>query len=173
MENDSASRRNAEQAIPEEEEAAQQETLISSSSSTQSKPEPDFERHSARLHSSVYIVIITLGYICLATFAWVVTCILTYKPIGARHYGFVALDSDNNNYGDLTPAQYHSLYESSEQYYRVARVVQSIVAVLTIPLTSAVCARAAIAFLQYGRLSRGMTMRQMMVLADKSWNDLG
>lgn len=108
------------------------------------------------LDRSVWMVIATLGYIILTLYAWVITSILTYRPIGPCHYGVSVVNSDNDGWGWGSASYIHSLYEKSESYYRSARVVQSIVAVLTIPLTSAVCGRAAVAFLQR---NNGMTMR--------------
>ncbi|KAI8627181.1 hypothetical protein F5Y19DRAFT_443539 [Xylariaceae sp. FL1651] len=125
---------------------------------------------STKLSHSAWMVIATLGYIGLALYAWIITCILTYRPIGPHHYGVYVVNSDNDGWGWSGANYIHSLYEESENYYRGARVVQSIVAVLTIPLTSAVCGRAAVAFLQK---SSGMTMRQMMALADKGWVEPG
>lgn len=152
-------------------EAAQQENLQSPSPYTSLKPKSKAPPDSAPLYRSAYIVNITLLYITLAVFAWVITCVLTYKPIDAHHYGVDILNSENNGYGISSVAQFQSLYKASERYYRAARVIQSIVAVLTIPLTSTVCASAAVTFLQYGKHSRGLTMRQTMALADKSWAD--
>ncbi|KAI0966345.1 hypothetical protein F4678DRAFT_299914 [Xylaria arbuscula] len=125
---------------------------------------------SAKLDHSVWIVFATLGYLALALYAWVITCILTYRPIGPHHYGVDIVNSDNDGWGWSGANYIHSLYEKSETYYRSARVIQSIVAVLTIPLTSAVCGRAAVAFLQR---NTGITMRQMITLADKGWVEPG
>ncbi|KAI0451725.1 hypothetical protein F5B21DRAFT_485885 [Xylaria acuta] len=116
------------------------------------------------------MVIATLGYTALALYAWIITCILTYRPIGGHHYGVSIVKSDNDGWGWVGSNHLHGLYEKSESYYRSTRVIQSIVAVLTIPLTSAVCGRAAVAFLQR---NSGMTMRQMIALADKGWVEPG
>lgn len=53
--------------------------------------------------------------------------------------------------------------------YEAARVIQSFVAIITIPLTSAVCANAAVIFAQKHTPSNGLTLRQLLVLADESW----
>ena len=63
----------------------------------------------------------------------------------------------------------HTLYVKNEDWYQAARVIQGIVAVLVIPMTSAVCSKAAVGFMQRKQL-RGLTLRQTMVLADKGWN---
>jgi hypothetical protein len=68
-------------------------------------------------------------------------------------------------------SHYHSFYVKNEQWYRTTRVVQSIVSVLTIPLTSTVCSSAAVVFVQHNRQSFGLSIRQVMTLADKGWLD--
>lgn len=147
----------------EREQQADQTTLL-----TESKSNTESEQYSTSIHREGYIVALMLCYIALATFAWVTTCILTYKPIGARYYGVNVLNTDDDDGGAwVSGSQTHSLYVNSEKYYRAARVVQSIVAVLTIPLNSAVCAQAAIIFLQRHTHDNGLTMRKTMVLADK------
>ena len=54
-------------------------------------------------------------------------------------------------------------------------MVQSIASVLTIPLTSAVCSSVVVIYLQHRADARApnFTLRQMMVLADKGWTDVG
>ncbi|GAW22640.1 hypothetical protein ANO14919_121820 [Xylariales sp. No.14919] len=150
----------------------QADTILRMQSNRENEAEDQKERlisgatepPSTNLNRSVWIVIATLGYIILALYAWVITAVLTYRPIGPSHYG-VYIDGDNDGWG--YSANYtHSLYQKSEAFYRSARIVQSSVAVLTIPLTSAICARAAVAFLQQ---NSGMTVRQMIALADKGW----
>ncbi|KAI0466919.1 hypothetical protein F4859DRAFT_495718 [Xylaria cf. heliscus] len=106
----------------------------------------------------------------LALYAWVLTSILTYRPIVGHHYGVPIIKSESDGSGSAGSTRVHNLYETSQSYYRSARVVQSIVSVLTIPLTSAICGRAAVAFLQR---NSGITIRQMIVLADKGWVEPG
>lgn len=154
----------AESVAEEEREQQADQTMLL----TESKSNTESEQYSTSIHREGYIVALMLCYIALATFAWVTTCILTYKPIGARYYGVNVLNTDDDDGGAwVSGSQTHSLYVNSEKYYRAARVVQSIVAVLTIPLNSAVCAQAAIIFLQRHTHDNGLTMRKTMVLADK------
>ncbi|KAF8815773.1 hypothetical protein BYT27DRAFT_7224704 [Phlegmacium glaucopus] len=112
---------------------------------------------STTLHRSVYIPAFVLGYTALAIFAWAVTCILSYRPITTDHYGIWF----SLNY-------IHPLFVKNEQWFRMARFIQSIVTVLTIPLTSAVCSKAAVVFIQR---QSGLSLRQAMVLADKGWTE--
>ncbi|ETS73712.1 hypothetical protein PFICI_14658 [Pestalotiopsis fici W106-1] len=129
-------------------------------------------QYSTTIHRSNKIFLLVLIYATLAVFAWVVTCVLAYRPIHGNSYSMNAGDS---HYSETTDSEnhFHAFYLDNEEWYRAARVIQSIVAVLTIPLTSAVCGRAAVAFIQQPSHSGDMTMRQTMVLADKGWADVG
>ncbi|KAJ7926904.1 hypothetical protein B0H13DRAFT_1972177 [Mycena leptocephala] len=119
----------------------------------------------APLQCSASIVFFALCYVTMAVIAWAATCYLSFKPIGAKHYGVVALNKENDGYGWIGPKAYHQLYVPSEGWFRAARVLAAIVATLTIPVATSVCARAAVAFHQRQRL----TLRQTMTLADKAW----
>ena len=126
---------------------------------------------SSTLHRSTYVILLVLLYAALAIFAWVVTCILTVHPLTTTTYTANLVNAKNHGYG-WTGADYqHSLYMENERYFRTARVIQSIVIVLTIPLTSAVCSKAAVVFVQHHRKNLGLTLRQAMVLADKGWTE--
>lgn len=65
-------------------------------------------------------------------------------------------------------------YVSNLRWYKAAQVIQSIVGLVTIPLTTAVCSGALMVCLQ--RCTHGptstVTLRQMTVLADKGWTDV-
>ncbi|KAJ5356579.1 hypothetical protein N7517_011188 [Penicillium concentricum] len=124
---------------------------------------------SARLHRSGYILSIVFLYIGLAIFAWVVTCYLSFRPITTKHYDLRALD--NSNWAEPDRNYENPLFGRNERWYRAARIIQSVVSVLTIPLTSAVCSSAAVIFIQQ-RAHKGITVRQVMTLADKGWADL-
>lgn len=151
----------------------------SSSVSPQKDPAPVYtatkqaskSTSSTTLHRSAYVLILVLLYSGLALFAWVVTCILTHRPITAKHYGAWIFNKENDGYGWTGAGYINSLYVKNENWYRTARVLQSIVSVLTIPLTSAVCSSAAVIFVQHNRKTFGLSMRQVMVLADKGWTD--
>ncbi|KAK5069198.1 hypothetical protein LTR64_008648 [Lithohypha guttulata] len=103
-----------------------------------------------------------LVYICLALFAWIITCILSFRPIVAPTYT-----------ADTTRASLYSsmagLYQRNQRWLQATRVIQSIVSVLSIPLTSAVCAEAAVAFTQRSSSRTSLSLRQTMALADKAW----
>ena len=127
--------------------------------------------HSTRLHRSAYMIIFTLLYIGLGVFAWVMTCILVFRPITANHYGVWTLNTnDSNGYGNSAWTTQIALYAQNVNWFRAARVVQAIVSVLTIPLTSALCSSAAVIFVQNHQGSF-ISMRQVMALADNGWTD--
>lgn len=124
---------------------------------------------STRLHRSSYVFLLVTLYAGFALFAWVVTCILTHRPITTQHYGEWLWDTGSNDLVYVKNS--HALFVKNEQWYRTARVIQSIVSVLTIPLTSAVCSSAAVIFVQHNQKSFRLSIRQVMVLADKGWSD--
>lgn len=70
-------------------------------------------------------------------------------------------------YGDVYPSS--TAYVRNERWFRAARVAQAIVAVVTLPLTSAVCSHAAVVFMQSKAKSSKLSLRQTMVLADRGW----
>lgn len=111
---------------------------------------------STRLHRSSYILILTLLYVGLAVFAWTVTCVLAFGPFASKGYD---------------PFKWKGGVGSYDGWYRVARTIQSIVGVSTIPLTSAVCSVAAVIFVQHRGASLGLTIREVLTLADKGWTD--
>ncbi|KAK3676798.1 hypothetical protein LTR78_003575 [Recurvomyces mirabilis] len=120
---------------------------------------------SRRLQHFPLVVYLSLAYAAVAVFAWCITCVLVYRPINTGHYGLWLRD------GDVSGAYYPSTktYATNEQWLRAARVLQAIVAIITIPLTSTVCASAAVAFVQRSCKSRNLTLRQTTVLADNGW----
>ncbi|KAL1966191.1 hypothetical protein VTN77DRAFT_4743 [Rasamsonia byssochlamydoides] len=127
---------------------------------------------SARLHRSAFILIPTILYVGLALYAWVVICVLSFHPITTKSYS-VRADDYGEGY-DVAPGYDDNMspfYARNERYYRSARVIQSIVSVVTIPMISAVCASAAVVFVQNQQDAFGLRMRQVMALADRSWMD--
>ena len=116
-----------------------------------------------RHYSSLFFVSL---YTILAIFAWVVTCVLSFKPIGVRSYGYD--NSTDYGYGDLGPVAFHKLFNKSKNYFRAAQIIEAIVDVLTLPLATAICASAAVVYVQQSRQS--FSLRQSSVLADEGWS---
>ena len=147
-------------------------------------PSSDFEGEvandspSVTLRRSSYIVLVVSIYASLALTTWILICILTFRPLTTARYGYDASEpgsrSTQTKYSYLWPTTFdpiHAKYVKSEAIYRAARTVQSVITVLTIPLTSAVCSAAAVVFAQSKTNARRLTMRQTMALADKGWTD--
>ncbi|KAK7007424.1 hypothetical protein R3P38DRAFT_3403781 [Favolaschia claudopus] len=160
-------RQPSEQTLREAHETPEESRLLSTE-----KPDSNGQVHSTFLSRSPFIIISTLFYLALAVYAWVVTCILSRKPIGVNYYGIRVLNKDNNGWGWVGAQTFHALFVNSEKHFRAARIIQSIVSVLTVPLTSAACTRAAVVFLQSGRRSGRLSMRQAIALADGAWTDI-
>lgn len=76
-------------------------------------------------------------------FSWTIIVVLSIHLIGVHSYGV------------------------DKFYYRAAKVINTGVGALTIPLASAVCARAAVTYGQQRR--HGFTVRQAAALADQGW----
>lgn len=150
--------------------ATENDVLLESSSQTKERAVPSSPATSTtRLHRSSSIVLLVLLYAALALFAWTVTVILTFRPTsGQAHYG--AWFPGNNDYG-IGGGDVHQFYVKATNWYHAARVIQSIVGVVTIPLTSAVCSNAAIVFIAQRHKSH-LSLRKVITLADKSWNNL-
>lgn len=104
-----------------------------------------------------------LAFAFLAIFSWTVTWVVSYRPIGPRSYYY-----------------YPEIYVSKEQRKSsdrrrvAANIASAIVALISIPVTSSVCANAAAVY--YQRKSDGkrppLTLHQTMALADEGWSDL-
>lgn len=63
-----------------------------------------------------------------------------------------------------------SVRANNESWLRAAQVIRTVVAVLTIPLTSTVCIKTAAAWVQR-RDGNLPTLRQTATLADRGWTD--
>lgn len=136
----------------------------------------DGEHSYESLHRSFYIVVIALLYSGASIFAWIVTCKLVARPMTLFHYDVwkgnhqmaAGLTYDvNSDWG----FRFRPLWDQNDRWYRAARVVQSVVDVLTIPVASAVCGSAAVVYMQTGRGSRQASLGQTILLADKGWAD--
>ncbi|KAI6842404.1 hypothetical protein KC332_g6172 [Hortaea werneckii] len=127
---------------------------------------------STRLKRSFYTILIALVYSSLALFAWIILCIQSFRPITTKSYGLHVLGRyvDYDFTGTDGIDERVSPYVRNEQYFQRARVVQALISVLTIPLTSALCSKAAVAFFQR-KSSMGLSMRKLTTMADRGWTD--
>ena len=64
-------------------------------------------------------------------------------------------------------------YEYNDEWRRVINVITAILGTVSLPVTSSICARGAVVYLQKSKdyMPPKGTMRQMMALADKGWMD--
>ncbi len=107
-------------------------------------------------------LLLILVYAFIAVLSWSITCVLCYQPIGAPTYF-----DQSGNYS-------RSHYEATDNWRKTASVGQSIVGVISIPVTSAICAKAVAVYCQRRSDAKmpSLSLRQMLVLADKGWTDI-
>ncbi|KAJ5681713.1 uncharacterized protein N7477_001653 [Penicillium maclennaniae] len=120
--------------------------------------------HSTLLHRSAWVTIVTILYIAMAIYAWVMTVILSFRPINGKSWGY---EIKNAIYDD---DESMANFARSAKIYRSVYIVQSIVEVATLPLITAVCASAAVVFTQ-NQNDRDFRLRQVTALADRRWDD--
>ena len=106
-------------------------------------------------------LLLILLYAFVAILPWTITCILCYRPIGVPTYF--------DQYGHYT----RSHYETSDNWRKAANIGLSILGVISIPVTSAICAKAATVYCQRRSDDKApsLSLRQMLALADKGWSD--
>ena len=120
------------------------------------------------LHRSTHALILFGVYAILATFAWIMICILSFRPVTTQTY---ALNMDiYQPYPILNEVR--ARYSRNDDIFQAITIFQAIVAVLTIPVASAICTAAAVIFTQRNSYNSRLTLRQTMVLADKGWTDV-
>jgi hypothetical protein len=121
---------------------------------------------TTKLLRSSYVIVLASLYSIIAVLAWILICILSRKPIGLPSYIITAgLPSYGWNFASTA-----RLYTNSEHWYTGARVLNSVANTLAIPVISTVCAKAAVPYLQKNKIHFQITMRQMMILADRGRN---
>lgn len=100
-------------------------------------------------------------FAAVTIFAWTITCVLCYKPI---QFG---------TYYDRTGRYTRKQYDGNDRWRKLSRVLMSLVSNVSIPVTSAICARAVAVYTQSCSKLRKptLTMRQTLALADKGWTD--
>ena len=125
---------------------------------------------SSPLHRSFSVLPIVLIYATISILGWVVTCILTFRPLHTKRYGLDFSNENFNNYyyGKTTIS---NVILSSEKWVPTVRVLRAIAAVFTLPVASAVCASAAVVFVQRNAGKSRLNIRHVMVLADRAWAD--
>ena len=107
---------------------------------------------------ALYLILV---YAFIAILSWSITCVLSFQPIGVP------------TYFDQTGNYSQSHYETTDNWRKAASVGQSVVGVISIPVTSAICAKAVAVYCQRKSDAKApsLSLRQMLVLADKGWTD--
>ncbi|KAJ5172624.1 hypothetical protein N7492_005217 [Penicillium capsulatum] len=134
---------------------------------------------ATEISRSRWVLWLVAFYSTLVLFSWTVVCLLNYRPVTAASYQKYPNNRSPNPQapswiGPISSQPMRAKYDSNERWYKAVQVIQSIVGLLTIPITSAVCSSAVVVYLQWCKSSSKptITLRQFMVLADKGWTDL-
>lgn len=120
----------------------------------QARPEKDTISLRYRMRTLWLLAI----YVPLVIIPWVLTCVLARRPINAPSYikqqGFSATEVKN-----------------LRNWKTAVDVLNSIVALITIPLLSALLAQAAVVFCQRRHAGQFLSLRDMFALADRGWTN--
>ena len=165
-----------------ESEDINEEHLDSITPSTSSPSDDQWKRHGGKpqpanvapesimsspptqhLHRQAYIIWLVLVYAAMLVTAWSILIVTSRHPIGRSSYGCF----DSKSYCRWSSSWLASQNARTTQYINNAQTLLSAVSLLTIPLTSAVCAAAVIPWWQ--EAGQSMSLRQVITLADKGW----
>ena len=124
-----------------------------------------------RLETHPLGVWLVLLYSFAVIFSWTVTCFLSHRPIGSSE----DWNGADPTYNDQSGQIWRESYAYSDHWRQAAAIGSAIVNALSIPVTSAICARATAVYCQRRSNARqpSLTLRQTLALADKGWTDLG
>lgn len=112
-------------------------------------------------------IVIFLFYAVITLYPWIILCIANQKPIGfKKSSSYTELEAD---FRDGSGEELQKQLKRSENHIKAAQIVHSAASVVTIPVTSAVCSAAAVAFIQAGRMRTKLSLRQAAALADQGW----
>ncbi|KAJ9489022.1 hypothetical protein VN97_g4266 [Penicillium thymicola] len=137
---------------------------------------PDHQTPSkCRLVRSSFGLWVAGSYAALSSFSWIAIVYLTFRPISSHNLSY----STHKDAGykaalkGLTIDKADELFKENEDWIQTARVLMSFVGVFSIPAASAICASAAAVYSQRRARSKraDMTIRQVMMLADRSWTN--
>ena len=138
------------------------------------------------LKSSKAGLLLICFYTLFVLFAWIVTCILSRHPITKNHHKWAtSYQAIYGDYGCETVNSHGSIalfcgaetsklpltltdIKTNEHWRQGIQVIAAVMAVLAIPISSAICARAAVAYTQ---IRRNISLRQALALADRGWWD--
>ena len=130
-------------------------------------PNPAQRAHISRpaqskLFRQSYLLFLVSLYGCLSITAWTMICVQTKRPITTHTYSYVPGVKDIH--GVLA-----NRMKKNAEWFRAAKILLAITNTLIIPLTSTVCASAAVIYVQNFGRRRRFTMQHTATLADKGW----
>lgn len=137
----------------------------------QNKPNPPLAQISSHSRSLVPIFLVA-GYAILSIFSWVTTCIMTQRPLWPSKYTdqYVCDYHQNPDRCTGSSAETRENIAKNRDWYQGIRALQSVIAVLTLPLATAVLSAATVIYVQ--RTTHNLSLRKLIVLADKGWTDI-
>lgn len=119
--------------------------------------------------SSLTIWIVSF-YSALSIFSWVIIVYLAFYPITNSRLRYRRSLAASDSF-IVTYDEADRLYAENEQWVQTARVLLSFAGVLSIPVASATCAGAAPVYSQRRANSRDLSLRKVVMLADKCWTN--
>ena len=118
---------------------------------------------TAKLFRRGYLLFLVSLYSCLSIIAWTIICVQTKRPITTHTYNY---DSNATDYHNVLANR----MKSNAEWFRAAKILLAITNTLIIPLTSTVCASAAVIYVQNFGRRRHFSMQHTATLADKGWS---
>lgn len=117
---------------------------------------------SDKLFRQSYLLVLVLLYSCLSMIAWIILCVHNKRPITTHTYSYVSNAAD---YEGVLAAR----MKRNAEWFRAVKVLLSVTNTLILPLTSTVCASAAVIYVQSFGCRRHFSMQHTSTLADKGW----
>lgn len=117
----------------------------------------------AKLSRQSYLLFPVSLYSCLSIIAWTILCVQTKRPMTTHTYSY---DSNVDDHDGVLANQ----MKSNAEWFRAAKILLTITNTLIIPLTSTVCASAAVIYVQNFGRRRCFSMQHTATLADKGWS---
>ncbi len=113
------------------------------------------------LRGHFFTFIVIAFYVALLVLPWMFTCILNYRPI------------DHSSYYDAGGDWFWQDYSSLDKWAEGLAFLNGVQAVLAIPLTSFILARAAVVYAQTRSAgAKPLTAAETFALADRRWEDV-
>ena len=105
---------------------------------------------------------LVLFFSVVTIITWTITCTLCYRSVNFA------------TYYDRTGSYDKRSYEVNDWVRKVVKTAMSLLAAISIPVTSSICAKAAVVYCQKGPDNRrtSLSLRQTLALADRGWSDL-